>query len=126
MNTVHKMRINWPDGYDKDECIQQLVENILARFPDAEVLSAPVDVGEENIDGHDHRWIEQSFTSKFFDYVSNSVIGMIIDELFDMRDSLNDEDSLIKGEHVDYISSVMNAIIDHLSHKFLGDDCDYA
>ena len=126
MKTVHNMRINWPEGVDKDECIETLVENILARFPDAAVLSAPVDVGEENINGLNLRWIEQKFTSDLFDTTAHMTIGMIVDELYDMRDSLTEEDSPFGKEESEFVSSVLNAVIDHLAHKFLGEDCDHS
>ena len=126
MRTIHKMRISWPDGYTKDECVENLVDNILARFPDALVLSAPVEVGEETINDVTTVWIEQQFTSDFFDGVTASVLQMVMIELEGMRDCLYDDDSPFSKPESDFVKEVLNSVIDHLSHKFFGEvDCDH-
>jgi len=124
MKMMHKMRISWPDGYDKDKCVEQLVDNILARFPDAEVTSAPIEMGEETVGGYNSRWIEQTFTSPFFDRASHAAVQLVLNELESMRESLHEDDSPFDGLETEFITSVMNSIIDHLTHTFLEDDCD--
>jgi hypothetical protein len=126
MEMIHKMRIAWPDEHDKDKCIELLVENILARFPDAEVTSAPVETGNEEAGGFTSRWLEQTFTSPLFDMAADSAINLMLDELESMRDRLFDDSSPFDQSESEYLTVVMNSIIDHLSHKFLGEDCDHA
>lgn len=125
MNNIHAMRVPWPyvGDYTKEECIDFLVDGILAKFPDANVLSSP-----EVLEEDDGRWIEQRFTSEFFNEVSNRVAGLMIDEMHRMLDVIHKEKNGTdwEDEYVNTIAcNVMTAAIEHLSHIFLGEgECD--